>query len=258
MRRIAFGLLLAALVAGMLYPIRQFTDPILAPLRALGGVLLALAALNAVSVFWQRVRLFRVGDALHVRAFLFFPHRRSIPASSLRGMNILKQEVRSSMKSGYRALGWRWRVLIHADAGEYDFWCGHHYESSQPMPQRVAEFARQLQHMTGLPCPAPQTIGWRSGRSGAYTTGRRTVIASEPVYTHQRFRSLDDMPPALREEAEAAFAEMRARGLATMRREGATVSDSEGNVHTYHSLDEMPPEIRRRFEGAMGRRRGEE
>lgn len=254
LRRAVLAALAAALAAFLLMPVRQFNDPVLFPLRVLADALVVVAALHLASAFWQRIRIFRAGDALHVHTLLLLPRRTSVPLASLSGMNLLEQELRSTRKSGYRPLGWRWRVLLHAGHGGFEFWCGHSLQHSPDAPRRVAEFARHLSGLSGLPCPAPQTVEWRSGRRGAYPTGQRMTVETPPVGTRRVYHSLEELPPGMREEAEADLAEMRARGLGTLRRERVTVTDGHGNVHTYNSLDEMPPEVRRRFEEAMRRR----
>jgi len=258
LRRLVLAGLVTGIAVGFLAPVWNLNDPLMRPVRILGGAVAALAALHAVSVLWQRVRIFRTGNDLHVQAFNLLPGARSCPVSSLVGMNLLEQEVRSSMKSGYRRLGWRWRVLLNSEASGFEFWCDHQRERSEVgnVPRRVAEFVYQLQRISGLSCPAPQTIEWRSGRQGAFRTGRRIETAGAPVSSHREFHSLDEMPPDIRARAEAALSEMRTQGLTSMRQEQFTISDSDGNVRTYNSLEEMPPEVRRRIEVAREQARG--
>ncbi len=249
-RRLFLAVLIALLAAGMLLPVRGLHDPVLQPLRVLAGVLVGFAVLYAVSAAWQRIRISGSGDCISVRTFCFLPRSHSWAISSLVGMNILEQEVRSSMKSGHRRLGWRWRVLVNSEAGGFEFWCDHQRERCSTVPLRVTEFARQLQQLSGLSCGAPQTIEWRSGRQGAFRTGRRITAGSPLLHKHQEFHSLEEMPPEIRARAEAAMAQMRAEGRSFVQQERITIRDSEGNVRSYNSVDEMPADVRRRYESA--------
>lgn len=257
-RRLAFAGLVAALAAGILMPVWKLNDPIAQPVRVCGIVIVALAIVYAASVLWQRVRIFRIGDDISVQSFSFLPRVHTCPVASLVGMNVLEQEVRSSMKSGYRRLGWRWRVLLNSEDGGFEFWCDHQADRSQAVPRRVGDFVGQLQRTTGLSCEPPQTIKWRSGRQGAFRTGRRIVTSGTPENSHRVFHSLDEMPPDIRAQAEAAMSQMRAQGLTSIRQEQVTIMDSNGHVQTYNSLDEMPPEVRRRFESARQRSHAQE
>jgi hypothetical protein len=251
-RRLVLASLTAILAGCLCAPLRNLNDSLAWLLLAIAGVIVLLALLFSVSVLWQRIRITRQDNRFIVREFLSFPRLHSLPLSSLQGMNILEQEVRSSLKSGHRLLGWRWRVPIHADDDTFEFWCDHRPDQAMlsSTPPRVAKFAEQLQRITGLPCSDPQRITWRSDRQGAYRTGRSFVVAMEPECDRKNYKSLDEMPPELRRAAEGQIARMRAQGLTSLRHQQFTVTDSEGHVQTYQSLDEMPPEMRGRFEAA--------
>ncbi len=252
LRRLLLAVLALALAAGLSAPFWSGRDPLLRPLGYPAGALALLAVLFPLSALWESVRIFRRGDRLEVHSFALFPRRRSHPVSSLTGMNLLQREYRSSRRSGHRSLGWRWLLMLHTEADSFEFWCGHHdaEDAAQVVPARVVEFVRRLQHITGLRCAPPQTVAWGSGRQGAFRTGRTFSSTSTPTCQRETYRSLEEMPPELRQAAEFQREHMRSAGLSSMEWQQITVTDSDGNVRTYHSLDEMPPELRKRFEAA--------
>jgi hypothetical protein len=222
------------------------------PLQWIAGALIALALVHVAGVLWQRLRIARDNDRLVIRSNSLWPSRREYALSALRGMNIIEEEVRSSRKSGYRFLGWRWRVVIHLDDERIEFLCDARgrLAGSTACPERVAQFAQHLQRITGLPCPPPQRVEWGAGRAAAVRTGRTLSIPLEPQYRSETYQSLEEMPPDVRRFAEERLARMRAEGATTAEFQQFTVRDGEGRVQTYRSLDEMPPELRQRFEAA--------
>lgn len=87
-------------------------------------------------------------------------------------------------------------------------------------------------------------------------TTHRTVRRAEHIEVVDEngrkrvYSSLDEAPPEIREQIEAA----RAQAAPATTQHTFTIRDASGHEQTYHSLDEMPPEVRAVYERVLKER----
>lgn len=109
------------------------------------------------------------------------------------------------------------------------------YRSREEMPEDVrASFDRMA----------------RDGRTEVTSVRHERIQTSDGHGSVRTYDSLDEVPPEMRSQIEAARKGAMAPGTHRFVSQTITVRDAAGTVHTYHSPDEMPPDVRARYEEA--------
>ena len=221
-------------------------------LLGIGGVTGAAALANPLSVLWQRLRIERdgCGDTV-ITSFLFWPRTIRITQGSVASMPVVVTEERVRIKHSRRTVGWRWRVRLEFVGGSVEFWLDQSVSkpAGDSPPGRVKEFILALEAITGVRCMETQVAAWEGRRRG-FSLGVRRVTTAGPSTVRRTVGSLDELPPELRAQLEAAAQQARDGNESVVRYQKITVRDSDGRVQTYDSIDDVPLEIRSRLEAA--------
>ncbi len=107
------------------------------------------------------------------------------------------------------------------------------YRSREEMPEDVrASFDRMA----------------RDGRMDGTYVRHEHIQTSKDHGSVRTYDSLDEVPPEIRSQIEAARKGAMAPGTHRFVSQTITIRDAAGTVHTYHSPDEMPPDVRARYE----------
>jgi hypothetical protein len=233
----------------------------------------AVAILAPLSCLWNVVSLTRDprGRLIVTRRMLRTTTLRW-PAQCLTGITIACMEQTSRTRGGTRIpLGWQWQVQaarrVEADPETQRLpWeleiavdkQKHAPADVRHLPERVRTFVAWLHAATGAPVDEPQLVPWGHPRRTAVNR-QEFVSPGASQVNSQRFASLDDAPPEIRERIEAMLAE---RGIdelpvnkpLSMSSQAITFKDASGNVRTYNSPDDMPPDLRAIYERARKER----
>ena len=98
----------------------------------------------------------------------------------------------------------------------------------------------------------PKAFGASAAIKGGFQLGGRTQTKT--------YRSLDEMPPDVREQFEKAMRDagipnkpgaldgVDLESVVSTEHKYVYTDETTGQTHTYTSLDEMPPDVRARFE----------
>ena len=179
-----------------------------------------------------------------------------------------EEETAGTGHSSY-AIGWRWMVKLvisshdwhkqgpslvdYPELAFYIDYQSHRPANDDPPPRSVVVLVQHLRRLTGIDTVARGELGRdERGFFGCTTT---TTIASEPEVTRGIYRTLDEVPEHLRDQAREMLNQSRDGEPDVRRSVHITVRDIDENERVYKSLDEMPSEVRDRYADSIRRAR---
>lgn len=239
--------------------------------------LVAAGGLPLFLVPWERLTIRRGADGeLVVCRRRLLTRTRAWSAGAFGGAVCEAVERVHRRRGGRRESDWVWVVRLvphhtggmipwplHVDDPVVEFHVGHQCEAPHDAhrpPRRVRSFLKHVLRLAGVSdvqyAVLPDLRPTGSGRGFPFPAERRIVTySSEPIVESAVYRSLDEIPDALRDEVRRLLAEGRTGEEVVRESVRITVRDADGNERTYTSLEELPPELRQRHEQALRRAR---
>ncbi len=248
------------------------------------AALIVLSILPIVSCLWERVSIEKdANGAICIFQWRFVPRRRRWAPAEFSRIDTWAME-----RYWFRRYGrvtkhsWDWFIQlaplgpasmpIVADAALTAEAVGPqfliHRQKEQPTgigraPEPVRDFVKALRALTGLPADPPKTVqaqlihGWLGSRVRRQHSQAITSTPHESVETHT-FRSLDEVPPELRER----MADLLRGGNVTQHPDGSIEATGErverrvldGKNEIHDNWESIPPEVREQVKRLRGKR----